>query len=116
MPGTWRENGPAVSSACTVTMSARGYRRRRSLRHTVPVVVSATGLVRSQTMRGMPRPRVARMAATLTLVRNDTMTSGRVSRMCLRSVSRRLNAAMAPEARVPDRSASHASSTLSESG
>ncbi|KAG1321295.1 hypothetical protein G6F63_013845 [Rhizopus arrhizus] len=97
-------------------MSARGYNRRRSLRHTEPVVVSATGFVRSQTMSGTRKPRVARMAATLTLVRKDTTTSGLVSRMCLRKAIRRLNAAIAPDARVPAISASHASSTLSDKG
>ncbi|MNJ80659.1 hypothetical protein D3C77_791220 [compost metagenome] len=67
-------------------------------------------------MSGTPRPRVARMAATLTLVRKDTTTSGLESRMCLRKANRRLNAAIAPESRVPAISASHASSTLSDKG
>ncbi|MNJ71893.1 hypothetical protein D3C77_684890 [compost metagenome] len=82
----------------------------------MPVVVSATGLVRSQTMSGTPRPRVARMAATLTLVRKDTTTSGLVSRMCLRKAIRRLNAAMPPDALVPAISASQARVTLSDTG
>lgn len=75
-PGTWRANGSTVASACTVTMSARGYRTRRSTRHMRPMLVSTTGLVRSHTISGVFRPRVARMAATLTLVRKDTTTSG----------------------------------------
>ncbi|MNT51760.1 hypothetical protein D3C72_1887440 [compost metagenome] len=86
------------------------------MRQTVPVVVSATGLVRSQTMSGTRRPAVARIAATLTLVRKDTTTSGLVSRMCLRRARSRLNAAIGPDTRVPARSASHASSTLSDKG
>ncbi|CFL98424.1 Uncharacterised protein [Bordetella pertussis] len=115
-PGTWRANGSTVASACTVTMSARGYRTRRSTRHMRPMLVSTTGLVRSHTISGVFRPRVARMAATLTLVRKDTTTSGARSRTTARNARRRCHAATTPPERVPARSASHSSSTSSDSG